>query len=182
VRRADDAVEPGLPGEGGEAAHLVERRTALPDAGEIAIVEAGQHGDADELHPSKPPPAASSAADAAAFIMAIPPAQWTVSNTGSSGATARTAPATVLGMSCSLRSRKSGAEPATSPRSRPSQHQRAEAIGRRGHRRASASKISARLSITGSRQQEAEIANEAEKWNRMADVIAGILGTTREEI
>ena len=35
-----------------------------------------------------------------------------------------------------------------------------------------------RLTATGKRRLQAE----AEKWNRMADVIAGILGTTREEI
>jgi PadR family transcriptional regulator PadR len=35
-----------------------------------------------------------------------------------------------------------------------------------------------RLTATGKRRLQ----TEAEKWNRMADVIAGILGTTREEI
>ena len=50
VRRADDAVESGLPGEGGEATRLIERRAVLADAPEIIIVEAGQHGDPDDVH------------------------------------------------------------------------------------------------------------------------------------
>src|SRR5712692_10861347 len=63
----------------------------------------------------RPTPRADSLAAAdAACIIAMPPAQLIVSNRGSSDATARTAPATVFGMSCSLRSRKSGAAPATS--------------------------------------------------------------------
>jgi len=39
VRRADDAVEPGPAGEGGEATRLIERRPALANAGEIGGVE-----------------------------------------------------------------------------------------------------------------------------------------------
>ena len=35
-----------------------------------------------------------------------------------------------------------------------------------------------RLTAAGKRRLQ----SEAEKWNRMADVIAGILGTTREEV
>jgi PadR family transcriptional regulator len=35
-----------------------------------------------------------------------------------------------------------------------------------------------RLTAAGKRKLQ----SEAEKWNRMADVIAGILGTTREEV
>jgi transcriptional regulator len=35
-----------------------------------------------------------------------------------------------------------------------------------------------RLTTAGKRRLQAE----TEKWNRMADVIAGILGTTREEV
>src|SRR5579872_5637600 len=54
------------------------------------------------------------AASAAACIMARPPPQWTVRNVGSSEAAAFTAPETVLGMSCSLRSRNSGKPCATS--------------------------------------------------------------------
>src|SRR5258707_5596302 len=50
VRRADDAVERGLPGEGGEATRLVERRTVLADAGKIGIAEARPHADAHELY------------------------------------------------------------------------------------------------------------------------------------
>src|SRR5690348_1109718 len=58
--------------------------------------------------------AACFAAAAAACIMAWPPLQWTVRNVGSSAAAAFTAPDTVLGMSCSLRSRNSGRLWATS--------------------------------------------------------------------
>src|SRR5579862_3647048 len=46
-------------------------------------------------------------ASTAARIIASPPALWSVKNSGSSASAARTAPATVLGISCSFRSRKS---------------------------------------------------------------------------
>ena len=49
---------------------------------------------------------APGAASAAARTIAEPPAACTVSRSGRSLATARAAPATVAGMSCSFRSRK----------------------------------------------------------------------------
>src|ERR1700751_4899936 len=53
-----------------------------------------------------PATSVSGAASTAALIMSAPPAAWTGRISGRSLATARAAPATVLGMSCSLRSRK----------------------------------------------------------------------------
>src|SRR5690242_8316901 len=50
VRRAHDAGKTRLLREAGEAARLVEDGSSLADAVEIALVEAGENGDGEELH------------------------------------------------------------------------------------------------------------------------------------
>jgi hypothetical protein len=49
VARADDAIEPGFLGKIGKAQDLIVRGAADAGGGEIALIEAGEDGDGDDL-------------------------------------------------------------------------------------------------------------------------------------
>ena len=93
---------PACRARSGEARDLFGGRAGDAGGGEVGFIEAGQHRHRDDLG------LRSARRALAASIIARPPAAWTVSIAGSSGASASTALATVLGMSWSLRSRKIG--------------------------------------------------------------------------
>ncbi len=48
VRRADDAVQTAVPGQAGEASHVRRHLLGDPERGQIGVIEAGQHGHADQ--------------------------------------------------------------------------------------------------------------------------------------
>ena len=101
VRRADQAVGPRAHREARQPDHGLGRRPDEPDASERRVVEAGEHRDGEDV---QLPPAPRTAAR----TISSPPAACTVSREAPLAAALRAAPSTVLGMSCSLRSRKTG--------------------------------------------------------------------------
>ena len=101
----DESMDAAGGGGLSEAQDLVCGRAVDADGGELALVHAGEDGDGEELGGL----GREAAASAAAWSMAGPPAAWRVRSCGlvaGSKPTERMAPATVLGMSWSLRSRK----------------------------------------------------------------------------